>query len=283
MQWTKIPTNILINRLTDQEIVSIVKYQLLWADLEYQPDEKTALRYLTPKQLSIAHQYLDSMESQVTRDVRSSETNRRYRKLNYLKTNKNSENVSITLPITVSNTLQQQNRIEKNNIYIQDSLSASAENPSLFNNTESDKPDFPTSAEKKTRQRKTCQSSLKCYGELRNVLLTEDEYSSLAKKYMYIDKAIEELDSWLGKESKAAKQYIGKDHYAFFKSNGWVWDKISKESPKPKYHKAPDSFIENEDDNHKKVWYDTATRKWHYEIPLINPDWSKWDGTNYLG
>lgn len=52
---------------------------------------------------------------------------------------------------------------------------------------------------------------------------------------------------------------------------------------KPKQYKAPDSFIENEDDNHKKVWYDTATRKWHYEIPLINPDWSKWDGTNYLG
>lgn len=54
-------------------------------------------------------------------------------------------------------------------------------------------------------------------------------------------------------------------------------------TPKPKQNKAPDSFIENEDDNHKKVWYDTATRKWHYEIPLINPDWSKWDGTNYLG
>ena len=115
MQWTKIPTNILINRYTDQEIVAIVKYQLLWADLEYQPDDRTALRYMSNKQLEIVKQYLNDIETQVMRDIRSSETNRNNRKLNYLKNKEKSENVSITVPITVSDTVERQIRIDKNN------------------------------------------------------------------------------------------------------------------------------------------------------------------------
>ena len=47
--------------------------------------------------------------------------------------------------------------------------------------------------------------------------------------------------------------------------------------------KTPESFIELEDDNHRTAWYDTATNKFHYEIPLMNPDWSKWNGKNYIG
>ena len=113
MQWTKIPTNILINRYTDQEIVSIVKYQLLWADLEYQPEDKTALRYLTHKQLKIVRQYLNSIEAQVTRDIRSSESNRNNRKLNYLKNKEKIENVTHTLQHTVSSSVGEQIRLDK--------------------------------------------------------------------------------------------------------------------------------------------------------------------------
>lgn len=114
MQWTKIPTNILINRYTDQEIVSIVKYQLLWAELEYKPDDKTALRYMTNKQLSIVKQYINDIEAQVKRDIQVSEKNRNNRKLNYLKNKEKIENVSITVNNTVSSTVEEQIRIDKN-------------------------------------------------------------------------------------------------------------------------------------------------------------------------
>lgn len=113
MQWTKIPTNILINRYTDQEIVSIVKYQLLWADLEYQPDDKTALRYMTNKQLTIVKQYLNAIEAQVKRDIQLSETNRSNVKLNYLKNKGKTENLSISLNNSISNSLVEQIRIDK--------------------------------------------------------------------------------------------------------------------------------------------------------------------------
>lgn len=114
MQWTKIPTNLLINRLSDQEIVAIVKYQLLWADLEYQPDDKTALRYLSNKQLTIAMQWLNAIDTQVTRDIRSSEMNRNSVKLNYLKNKDKSENLSISLNNSLSNSLDEQIRLDKN-------------------------------------------------------------------------------------------------------------------------------------------------------------------------
>lgn len=113
MQWTKIPTNLLINRLSDQEIVAIVKYQLLWADLEYQPDDKTALRYLSNKQLTIAMQWLNAIDTQVTRDIRSSEMNRNSVKLNYLKNKDKSENLSISLNNSLNNSLDEQIRLNK--------------------------------------------------------------------------------------------------------------------------------------------------------------------------
>lgn len=113
MQWTKIPTNLLINRLSDQEIVAIVKYQLLWADLEYQPDDKTALRYLSNKQLMIAMQWLNAIDTQVTRDIRSSEMNRNSVKLNYLKNKDKSENLSISLNNSLNNSLDEQIRLDK--------------------------------------------------------------------------------------------------------------------------------------------------------------------------
>lgn len=113
MHWTKIPTNLLINRLSDHELVSIIKYQLLWADLEYQPDDKTALRYLTNKQLTIAKQWQDTIETQVKRDIRLCETNRNGVKLNYLKNKNKSKNLSISLTTGLNNSLDEQIREDK--------------------------------------------------------------------------------------------------------------------------------------------------------------------------
>lgn len=105
MYWTKIPTDLITCRTPDIEILSIVKYQLLWAEHEQQPTDEIALRYLTPKQLSYAKKWLSSIESQVVSDIKSVESNRKHRRINYNKNKNLSENVSDTVNNTVSGTV----------------------------------------------------------------------------------------------------------------------------------------------------------------------------------
>lgn len=56
------------------------------------------------------------------------------------------------------------------------------------------------------------------------VNLTEEHYEKLIDKYgdELTLKAISLLDTWLSKKGKSAKQYIGKNHYAHFRSDSWV-------------------------------------------------------------
>jgi hypothetical protein len=61
------------------------------------------------------------------------------------------------------------------------------------------------------------------YGELKNVKLTEEEYNKLSAEHTNLDQAIEKLDTWLGTSGSKNKN---KPHYAYFKSNSWVWDNI---------------------------------------------------------
>ena len=75
------------------------------------------------------------------------------------------------------------------------------------------------------------------YGELNNVRLTEEQYLSLKEKHPNIDEAIEVVDTWLG---TSGSKYKNKNHYAYFKSNSWVWDRV-----KPK-----------EDDKYDTSWLD---------------------------
>lgn len=105
MNWTKIPTNLLIDRTPDNEMIAIVKYQLLWAELEYQPTDETALRYMTSKQLALVKHWLNTIETQVVADIKSANTNRTKRKLNYTKNKGLKEIVTDTLPDTVTNTI----------------------------------------------------------------------------------------------------------------------------------------------------------------------------------
>ena len=69
MEWTKIPTSLIINRTSDKDLLAITKYQLLWAELEYQPDDAIALRYMTRNQLAIARQYIDVIMPEVCADI----------------------------------------------------------------------------------------------------------------------------------------------------------------------------------------------------------------------
>lgn len=85
MNWTKIPTNLLISRIPDNELIAIVKYQLLWADLEYQPTDEIALRYMTNKQVSLAKHYLNDLEAQVVADINSTVKHRGGQKTYYKK------------------------------------------------------------------------------------------------------------------------------------------------------------------------------------------------------
>lgn len=93
MNWTKIPTDLIKQRIPDNEILAIVKYQLLWADLEYQPDDETALRYITNKQLMIVKRWLAIIETQVTSDINSVNKNRNNRKISYRKNKGLEKNV----------------------------------------------------------------------------------------------------------------------------------------------------------------------------------------------
>ena len=60
--------------------------------------------------------------------------------------------------------------------------------------------------------------------EIELVILTPTQYNSLLEKYGYdlLRKAILILDEWLKSGSKYAKQYIGKNNYAHFRTDGWV-------------------------------------------------------------
>ena len=85
MNWSKIPTNLLTQRIPDNELVAIVKYQLLWASLEEQPNIETMQRYLTSKQIKLVKSWQDSIKELVTSDLRLIKSKRRSDKILYKK------------------------------------------------------------------------------------------------------------------------------------------------------------------------------------------------------
>lgn len=63
------------------------------------------------------------------------------------------------------------------------------------------------------------------YGECKNVLLTEEQYNKLIAENDNFDLAVERLDTWLG---TSGSKHKNKNHYAYFKSNSWVWTDLKK-------------------------------------------------------
>lgn len=95
MEWTKIPTTLITKRFTDYELACIVKFQLVWAMNEEEPDKKTALRYMTAKQYDVAMTYRDSVLSTVVNEVSSVVKKRNAEKIRY---NKNKDLQEILHP-----------------------------------------------------------------------------------------------------------------------------------------------------------------------------------------
>lgn len=83
MDWTKIPTDLLINRTPDKDILAIVKYQLLWASLEREPTDDVALRYMSATQLRQARGYTLAIQRQVVADITSVNLRRKRQKIYY--------------------------------------------------------------------------------------------------------------------------------------------------------------------------------------------------------
>ena len=83
MDWTKIPTDLLINRTPDKDILAIVKYQLLWATLEREPTDDVALRYMSATQLRQARGYTLAIQRQVVADITSVNSHRKRQKIYY--------------------------------------------------------------------------------------------------------------------------------------------------------------------------------------------------------
>lgn len=79
---------------------------------------------------------------------------------------------------------------------------------------------------------KTKENKNNNYGELGNVKLTEEQYKILSDKYTNLDLAIEKLDTWLGTSGSKNKN---KNHFAYFKSNSWVWENLKEKTENISY------------------------------------------------
>lgn len=81
-----------------------------------------------------------------------------------------------------------------------------------------------------SKQRKNPKKNYKKFSEFDLVNLTEEQYSTLIKKYSEKEvlKAVEILNGWLLQGSKKAREYIGRPHYGHFRSDSWVWIRVKE-------------------------------------------------------
>ena len=198
MNWTKIPTNLLISRMPDYDLLAIIKYQLLWADLESQPTDEIALRYMTSKQLASARSYLDDIEAQVRCDISATLRHRKEVKTNYHK---------------------KQKVIKKSDAQTDAQTDCGDE---MRGDEMRSTPLYPPS--------KTASKSKQQYGEFQKVKLTADEHEKLTALYgTRLDAAIDRLDNYLAQKKK--DPYAS--HYAVMKRNGWVYNEVFDDKTEP--------------------------------------------------
>ena len=220
MYWTKIPTNLLKQRVSDNELAAIVKYQLLWADLEYQPDEETASRYLTKKQMEIVKHWLNAIETQVTCDIRLVEKKRTSVKISYRKNKELKKSLAPSLAPSLVPSLAAKDSIinKNNNIFKNSNYQSSRESEVKKEKIEKEK-----EKEKKENFIKT-----QDYGE--TILIGQDFKIDYSDKFFFPyrqapDKLTNKLERWiidkkLGKEIK--KNFICNQLTNFSQRDGCI-------------------------------------------------------------
>ena len=85
MDWSRISTGLLLDKIPERDVVAIIKFQLLWAHLEREPTSEIALRHMSPKQLERARAYHESISGMVIPDIRKLVLKRGRDKQNYYK------------------------------------------------------------------------------------------------------------------------------------------------------------------------------------------------------
>lgn len=109
------------------------------------------------------------------------------------------------------------------------------------------------------------------YGELKNVLLTQEQYETLTRKYPNLDMAIEKLDTWLGTSGSKNRN---KNHFAYFKANSWVWENLPKGEFKTQNTKP--NTLPADIDLYEGKYFDFKLNK-VVATKEDNPDWSKYN------
>ena len=68
------------------------------------------------------------------------------------------------------------------------------------------------------------------FPDIDHVIITEAQYKKACEKFKedVVLKAISILDSWLAKNGKTQQQYLGRNHYGFFKSDNWTIKEAQK-------------------------------------------------------
>lgn len=260
MNWTKIPTNLLISRTPDNELVAIVKYQLLWADLEYQPTDEIALRYMSNKQLASVKQYLNDIEAQVVSDIKSTVNHRGGQKTYYKKKQSLKQNADgqcdnqydsqcenhtdgadkirldkIRKEKEISNDISKKNPIGFDTTFQAGGqfwvLPPQFRRLALTKYTESEIREFEMTHSCHENPEQVCLNDIKHqpkkpekkpYGEQQKVKLTDEEYEKLQDLYgRRLDNAIDLLDGYIARQKK--DPYAS--HYAVMRRNNWVYEK----------------------------------------------------------
>ena len=128
MEWTKIPTNLINGEFDDKEILAIVKYQLVYALYEEEPNEKILSRFLTKKQKKLVKNFISKVKTNILRDIETIRA-RRSRDMRYYKKKSQIPTVESTVESTVGPTATDKIREDKN---ILSSKSTSSSSSSLL-------------------------------------------------------------------------------------------------------------------------------------------------------
>ena len=107
-----------------------------------------------------------------------------------------------------------------------------------------------TETETRNGKKEMVKEKVSKFGELGFVRLTDEQHTTLREKHPNLDDAIEVLDTWLG---TTGSKHRNKNHYAYFKANSWVWERLNERGGQRKPVEIVDLSTE-EDRKRAEFW-----------------------------